>query len=251
MADVRAGTSASSFGLVDVHTHVLPGLDDGAAHTSDAVEMLRLAYQQGVRHMWATPHFYPHRERPEDFLRRREVSIRKLGRAWDGTCMPRVYAAAEVAYFFGIGRTACARHLCLEETPYILVEMPGDVWTPEILDDLLMLRFAQGLKPILVHVERCVFLQKKSVIRRLGEEGVLFQCNSRYMTNYEEHKKEIKFLLRNDCFDLLGSDCHNTQNRKPNMESGLRVLREVMEREQLQTVLRRAADITRKSIPCC
>lgn len=251
MAEMRVGATAVSSGLVDVHAHVLPGLDDGAAHTVDAVEMLRIAYQQGVRHMWATPHFYPHRERPEDFLRRREISIRKLGRAWDGSCMPRVYAAAEVAYFFGIGRTTCAKYLCLEETPYILVEMPNDVWTPEILDDLLMLRFSQGLKPILAHVERCIFLQKKSTIRRLSEEGVLFQCNARYMIRHEEHKKEIKFLLRNDCFDLLASDCHNTQNRRPNLEAALYGLREIMEREQLQTVLRRAVDITKKSIPCC
>ena len=67
-----------AFGLVDVHSHILPGMDDGARDVAESVDLLRLSYRQDVRHMWATPHFYPQKENPNDFLRRRERAIRRL-----------------------------------------------------------------------------------------------------------------------------------------------------------------------------
>ena len=47
-----------AFGLVDVHSHILPGMDDGARDVAESVDLLRLSYRQDVRHMWATPHFF-------------------------------------------------------------------------------------------------------------------------------------------------------------------------------------------------
>lgn len=251
MTNAGRAPQLSSFGLVDVHSHILPGVDDGPEHRADAAEMLRYAYHQGARHMWATPHFYPKREPPEVFLHRRELSIERLNSQWDGSCMPHVYAAAEVAYFFGLGRAACAKDLCLEGTPYILVEMPEEPWAPEVVEDLLLLRIFQGLKPILVHVERCLFEQKKAVVQRLSDEGVLFQCNAAYLADYDNNKREIKSLLRADRLDLIGSDCHNMRSRKPGMDRAIRQLQEVMEEDALRRILRRAADITKMAVPCC
>lgn len=167
-----------AFGLVDVHSHILPGMDDGARDVAESVDLLRLSYRQDVRHMWATPHFYPQKENPNDFLRRRERAIRRLQDSWERDCMPRVYAAAEVAYFYGLGRSPHAGYLCLEGTPYILVEMPEDEWSPDTVEDLLLLRFFQGLRPIIVHVERCLPMQNRRTVKRLADEGVLFQCNA-------------------------------------------------------------------------
>ena len=177
----------------------------------------------------------------------RELRLVKQ-RSADGTSR---YAAAEVAYFYGLGRSPHAGYLCLEGTPYILVEMPEDEWSPDTVEDLLLLRFFQGLRPIIVHVERCLPMQNRRMVKRLADEGVLFQCNAAFLASYETCKRQIKTLFRNDRMDLIGSDCHNMRTRKPNIGVALRTLSEVIDTEKLRTVLRRAADITRAAAPCC
>lgn len=248
---MSGGRLLPAFGLVDVHSHILPGMDDGARDADESAEMLLLSYRQDVRHMWATPHFYPQRENPNDFLRRRDRAVGRLREIWEQDRMPRVYAAAEVAYFYGIGRSPYAGSLCLTGTPYILVEMPEDEWSPDTVEDLLLLRFFQGLRPVIVHVERCLPAQNRRMIRRLTDEGVLFQCNAAFLASHETCKRQINALFRDDRMDLIGSDCHNMRTRKPNIGAALQTLDGVIESEKLRTVLRRAADITRNAVPCC
>ena len=117
----------------------------------------------------------------------------------------------------------------LEGTPYILVEMPEDEWSPDTVEDLLLLRFFQGLRPIIVHVERCLPMQNRRTVKRLADEGVLFQCNAAFLASYETCKRQIKTLFRNDRMDLIGSDCHNMRTRKPNIGVALRTLSEVID----------------------
>ena len=57
--------------VIDFHSHVLPGIDDGSPSVEASVEMLRMEAEQGIRHVVATPHFYPRHDTPEHFLRRR------------------------------------------------------------------------------------------------------------------------------------------------------------------------------------
>ena len=64
--------------VTDFHTHVLPGMDDGSASLSESIAMLREAFQQGITHVVATPHFYPQKDSPEEFLRRRQVAEDRL-----------------------------------------------------------------------------------------------------------------------------------------------------------------------------
>lgn len=94
-------------------------------------------------------------------------------------------------------------------------------------------------------------MQNRRTVKRLADEGVLFQCNAAFLASYETCKRQIKTLFRNDRMDLIGSDCHNMRTRKPNIGVALRTLSEVIDTEKLRTVLRRAADITRAAVPCC
>ena len=55
--------------IVDCHSHILPGIDDGSKNLEESLELLRLSARQGVSHMMATPHFYPQYDAPERFLR--------------------------------------------------------------------------------------------------------------------------------------------------------------------------------------
>lgn len=234
--------------LVDVHTHILPGIDDGARDLEETESLLRVSFRQGVRHIWATPHFNPRKDDPAMFLVRRAQASALLCRLWQPDTMPAVYLGAEVTYFYGIGRCEAVRDLCLSGTEYILVEMPAVEWSPDVVNDLLLLHYTLGLKPIIAHVERCIFLQSKKVSRHLVEEGILFQCNARFLGNTEEHGREVKTLLKEDMVDLIASDCHNLHTRKPNLPVGLRGLEELAGREKIENINKRALAITREAV---
>ena len=59
-------------GIVDFHSHILPGIDDGSESLQESIAMLRTEAAQGIGHVVATPHFYPRYETPEDFLHKRD-----------------------------------------------------------------------------------------------------------------------------------------------------------------------------------
>ena len=80
----RTDGERAAFGcsnLIDMHSHVLPAVDDGSESVEESLEMLRLSYSQGVRKMVATPHFYPHSMNPSKFLERREEAVKALAEA--------------------------------------------------------------------------------------------------------------------------------------------------------------------------
>jgi protein-tyrosine phosphatase len=234
--------------LVDVHAHILPGIDDGARDLEESESLLRASFRQGVRHIWATPHFNPGKDNPAVFLAQRAQAAALICRQWQPDAMPAVYLGAEVYYFYGIGRCEAVRDLCLSGTEYILVEMPETEWTPDVVNDLLLLHYTLGLKPIIAHVERCIFRQSKKVSRQLVEEGILFQSNARFLGNTEEHSREIKTLLKEDMVDLIASDCHNMRTRKPNLPAGLQGLEEMAGSEKVASINRRALAITKGAV---
>ena len=60
--------------LIDFHSHVLPGIDDGSKSVEESIVMLRMAAEQGIRHVIATPHFYARNHSPEEFLEKRNTA---------------------------------------------------------------------------------------------------------------------------------------------------------------------------------
>jgi protein-tyrosine phosphatase len=87
--------------VIDFHSHILPGIDDGSRDVPTSLEMLHLAAAQGVDWMVATPHFYAWRDRMDDFLRRREEAFAALSSSLSPE-LPRILIGAEAAFFPGI-----------------------------------------------------------------------------------------------------------------------------------------------------
>ena len=104
--------------MIDFHSHFLPNMDDGSRSLEESCAMLRESARQGVTVMVATPHFYPARETPEAFLRRRSEAFERI-EADDG--FPKILLGAEVAYFHGISRCDCLDRLSTEGTKLLLL----------------------------------------------------------------------------------------------------------------------------------
>ena len=109
--------------MVDFHTHILPGMDDGSRDVEQSLAMLRMEREQGIETVVLTPHFYARQNAPARFLERRSQSFQKLSAALDESC-PRLLLGAEVQYFDNMDRAEEIGSLCIGDTGVLLLEMP-------------------------------------------------------------------------------------------------------------------------------
>ena len=141
--------------MTDFHSHVLPEMDDGSRSVEESLEMLAMSWQQGVRHMAATPHFYAEENSPEEFLKRRAVSAEKLQRAVEGReNLPILHLGAEVRYYEGFSQTQSLEKLKIQGTDLLLLEMPFAPWTERMFREIRNAQQRLGCTVVLAHIER-------------------------------------------------------------------------------------------------
>lgn len=201
--------------MIDLHSHILPKMDDGSANVQETLMMLRESARQGVGIIAATPHFYAHRENPGQFLRRREESFKQI--VCEESGMPVILLGAEVAYFNGMSGCEELRDMRIGQSDLLLVEMPFSGWSGRIVDEVCSLKEHLGVIPVLAHVNRYL---DKSLFSRYQEQfrrsGVLFQCNAEAFVSFWGGKKAID-MLKKQTIHFLGSDCHDMHSRPPKL----------------------------------
>ena len=202
--------------LVDIHCHILPGVDDGAPDMETSRAMIRDAYEQGVRYIIATPHY-----RPEMF----EPSMKKVIRVY--------HELRDYAEEVGIGlRLGCEyyrneqmiRHLDKKLRPtmlgsrYVLTEFSTNDSFVTVRNYIYEL-ITKGYRPIVAHVERYFCCQEPERIQKLKKLGAQIQINADSVLGYEGHtiKKCCVGLMKDDLVDFIGSDAHNLEGRKMNL----------------------------------
>lgn len=216
--------------MIDIHSHILPAMDDGSQSISESLEMLRLSRQQGITQIFATPHFSAVKENPKSFLSRRQASAAQLD--LDSEMMPQLGLGAEVAYFSGMSHCKELPDLCLEGTDLLLVEMPFAPWTDRIVSDVCAIRQQLGLIPVLAHVERYSRGSQMGRYRDLLLQETLFQCNAEYFLRLGTKAKAMRQLRRGE-IHLLGSDAHNLSSRAPKLGEAATLIRQKLGEEVL------------------
>ncbi len=200
--------------MVDIHTHILPHVDDGARSSEMAVKMLEMEKAEGVTSVVFTPHYYVKRS-PESFLEKRNAAFERIqDKIPEGLD---VHLGAEV-HFTGINvpdfDELCT--LAIGDTKYILLEFPftGD-WPNVLLDTLADFIAETGYTPIVAHVERYVrVLKKPAIVSRLVEMGCLIQVNAESFYR-KDSKKFVAALLKHGLIHCVGTDAHDLSNRPP------------------------------------
>ena len=124
--------------MIDFHSHILMGIDDGSRNLAMSASMLDEYMKQGVDCIICTPHFYGDRERIEDFIERRMKASRSLEEYIEeaGAGFPILFFGAEVYFFAGISRAEGLERLTLEGTDVLLLEMPGGDWNQSMIDEV-------------------------------------------------------------------------------------------------------------------
>ena len=226
--------------VIDFHSHVLPGIDDGSRNVETSLEMLRRSAEQGVEVMAATSHFYAWRDRPERFLERRASAWERLADAMEPG-MPRLCLGAEVAFFEGISEAVLVDRLCLGETNVLLLEMPFRPWSGRDVDEVEALMIRRGFQVVLAHLERYLPMREnRSLIRELLELPALVQINAESLLEWRGRGKVLK-LFREEKAHLLGSDCHGLEHRPPNLGQGRAFLNKKLGADVLAKIDKRGA----------
>lgn len=209
--------------VTDFHSHILPGIDDGSRDVGTSLEMLSMICSQGVERIVATPHFYAEKDSIEIFLQKRQNSYEKLMKRCQNN-WPQIYLGAEVYFFRGISETEKIRQLCICDTNLMLLELPFVAWSQSVLNEIEILIQKRGCRIIIAHLERYLRIPgNKSGIARLLELPVIIQINAGSLINWKSRSPLIK-MFKNGTARLLGSDCHGTHRRPPNLAEGRAVL---------------------------
>lgn len=221
--------------MIDFHSHILPQMDDGSASAAQSIAMLRMASRQGIGCVVATPHFYPQQDEPRRFLERRsraESLLRaEMAKYPD---LPQVRMGAEVAYYRGISESELLPLLSVQGGKCILIEMPPAPWPESACRELEEIYRKWGIIPVIAHVDRYIGpFRTRSVMKALEKLPVRVQANADFFLDRSTAGLAIR-LLKKGRLHVLGSDCHNTGSRKPNLGPALSRIRQKLGRKKVK-----------------
>ncbi len=204
-----------NIGWVDFHTHVLPGMDDGAKSPEMGAAMLRALGGQGVELVFATSHYIPHRESVAAFAARRARAAEELAAVASGS--PPVRLGAEIYLEQDLPEKGL-EPLCLEGTGLLLVEMPRQPYKPWMLEKIQNIAYGMRVTPVIAHVDRYLdWYTREDYAALFSFSDCLYQINMEALAD----RAARKFVLRlaKEGYPLLpGSDTHNLEKRRPNFD---------------------------------
>ena len=203
--------------MIDIHTHILPNMDDGSKDVDESNQLLKILENEGVKLVCLTSHFYPNKESIDDFLIRRDKSFKQLN--YQGNIELRL--GSEVHFYYGISTSEDIEKLCIDGTNLLLLEMPFDCkFNDNVINEILTIR-NRGIRIILAHIER--YDVNEEILRTLKSGGIYIQVNTESFLGYFKGRRSINWF-RQGFIDFIGSDSHNTKDRKPNYLKAIEIL---------------------------
>lgn len=227
--------------MIDIHTHILPHIDDGAKDSATAIAMLNMEREQGVHTLLLSPHYYGKTRSPKEFLEKRQEMYARIREQIPTDLQIRL--AAEV-HFTGINpiddEEMCS--LAIEGTEYLLVEFPfTSAWPSLLLERLSQFICDTGYTPIVAHVERYAEPKKRpEILSELVNMGCLLQVNTGSFLGGKD-KGFAYALLKHGLVHCLGTDTHDAEDRAPDYAQAKQALERAgfaQEFEQIQENMR-------------
>ena len=222
--------------MLDIHSHIIPAVDDGCKDEAMALAMLRKAAASGTSAIFATSHVLSAGEHPS--WEKLQAGVEWLRNACrDNDIDLQIYSGAEVFMDWELlDELAVDGSYCLngeafgrQAVTYILVELPMQ-FLPQYADDFWYELRLKGVVPILAHPERYPELMAKTErLLKWRKEGLLLQCNAGSFAGRfgESAQRAAKLLLKNHLVDFIGSDAHRAVGRDTDMREGVQVIREL------------------------
>jgi protein-tyrosine phosphatase len=210
--------------MIDTHSHILPGLDDGVEDLEQALSAAQIAVQDGIEGMICTPHWMSGIfENTRDVVVTAVESFQQNLREHDIPLT--LYPGAELRINFEMHtKIAQGTLLTLNESSYALIELPVEIIPPRI-EDLFYNLQVEGITPIIAHPERNPGLAK-DLGRLYGwiQSGALTQLTAGSLLGKfgGTIRKLCLSLLEHGMVHLIATDCHGPMNRAPRLSKAMR-----------------------------
>lgn len=209
--------------MFDLHSHVLPGVDDGAKNIDISLTMLKIAKKQGVNTVAATPHCVTDSdEGVQHFVERRKaayekmmVEIEKEGKE----NYPEIVLGAEVYLGCDISEFSSLDQICYQNTNYILLEMANG-YSPEDLAEWVYNVQIKGYRPVIAHIDR--YVKYKEFMEELTPLDPVFQVNASQFYSMSGRSLLKHIFKRHNKF-FVSSDMHNLTDRACNFEGAYKI----------------------------
>jgi protein-tyrosine phosphatase len=245
--------------MIDIHSHILPGIDDGARDLEEALEMARLAVADGIRVMVATPHLFKHKSVDLDAINEKSVILEHIDKFRDRLAAEGI--ALEILPGCDVPLSADTLRLLVEDRVltvndgkrYLLLELPH-FSIPPTLEDICFRLQSLGLTPIITHPERQPIIQERPErLGRLVDLGCLAQLTAGSLTGGFGRgiARVSRQLVKKGYIHLLASDAHNTRGRPPMLSQAVSVLSKLVGPEQARGMVTQTPEkiIKGESVP--
>jgi len=219
-------------GFIDIHCHILPGLDEGASHMEESLNMLKIAKEDGISGIVATPHIMS-----GVYNNTRETIMKAVSELKIMTNGFPVYPGAEIRICRDLVSRIMNRELPLiNDTQYLLIELPAYALPPiDVLENIIKSLTVNKIIPIFTHPERnVIILNNISIMERLLMHGAYFQVTAMSITNQlgSDIQKATLKMMRKNYVHVVATDAHNEKNRPPILSDAyMKITREFGEQE--------------------
>lgn len=216
--------------MIDFHSHILQGIDDGSKDDEMTIKMLRLAEESGTRGIVATPHFFKGRfQVPYNEIKIKVDKLKSLAK--ENHINIEIYCGQEIYYTDRILESfQCGDIGTIENTRYMLIELPlKEFVIDEVINDIYELKL-KGIMPIIAHPERYkTFTESPELINTFIEEGFLFQLNTGSITGDfgRAVKKTAELFVKHKVYSIIGSDGHRIDRRTTDMREGIKAIEKI------------------------
>lgn len=209
--------------MIDMHCHVLPGVDDGSSNADETRELLQMAWNQGVKTIIATPHFSHHTDigKLKERLQLTKEIAKKIDPSYE------IYLGQEILYFEEIVDWLDRKKaLTLAASRYVLVEFqPGDKFIK--LQRAVRELVIAGYLPVIAHVERYQCLREAGRTSELIENGAYLQVNSSTVCGgfFDRDARWCRNEIAKGRIHFVASDMHDPKHRPPYMSGAYQKLK--------------------------
>jgi protein-tyrosine phosphatase len=238
--------------MIDLHSHILPGIDDGSKSLAMSLEMARIAVADGIRTMACTPHIYP------GLYMNDAAGIRAACDALQATLREhgielQLTTGADVHLVPGLIEGLRAGTIpSLHGTRYVLLEPPHHVVPPRFAESVFQLITA-GYVPVITHPERLTWMDDHyETMRQLVQAGAWMQITAGALTGMFGPRPKYwgERFIGDGLAHILATDAHSSTRRVPVMSEGLAVAEKLLGREEaLQLVTGRPGALMRDLPP--
>lgn len=222
--------------MIDIHSHILPNIDDGARNIDESIAMIKEAYKAGFTDIISTSHYIE--ESYNATIKEREELIKDINKKLEEENINiKIHNGAEAYVAINLVDLIESKKLpTINGSKYLLMELPMH---SEIiyLDEVICKLKSNGIIPIIAHPERYSYVQENPKgLQSLIDKGVLFQANYGSVIGHygKSAKKTLKKLLKNDMIHFFGTDTHRSSGMYIQMDTVLRKLEKLVGKEKLE-----------------